>query len=103
MSRSIRELRGRFKAGETSAADVEAAAVMTMLQSCSPGLALVNIDNGFGAGATTALILRIIAETLRKTPTNMPWVVSYCSDRHAACDRPSSAYSSWDNCLCFFS
>ncbi|OPY29304.1 MAG: hypothetical protein A4E28_00987 [Methanocella sp. PtaU1.Bin125] len=27
-----------------------------MLQSCSPGLAVVNIDNGFNAGATTALI-----------------------------------------------
>ena len=32
------------------------AALMTMLQSCSPGLTVVNIDNGFGAGATAALI-----------------------------------------------
>jgi hypothetical protein len=33
-------------------------ALMTMLQSCSPGLAVVNIDNGFGAGAYAALIAR---------------------------------------------
>ena len=32
------------------------AALMAMLQSCSPGLVVVNIDNGFGAGATAALI-----------------------------------------------
>ena len=32
-------------------------ALMTMLQSCSPGLVVVNIDNGFGAGCAAALIL----------------------------------------------
>ncbi|MDP9351573.1 MAG: nickel pincer cofactor biosynthesis protein LarB, partial [Chloroflexota bacterium] len=32
------------------------AALLTMLQSCSPGLAVVNIDNGVGAGAMAALI-----------------------------------------------
>jgi pyridinium-3,5-biscarboxylic acid mononucleotide synthase len=32
------------------------AALMSMLQSCSPGLVVVNIDNGVGAGATAALI-----------------------------------------------
>jgi len=31
-------------------------ALITMLQSCSPGLMVVNIDNGFGAGASAALI-----------------------------------------------
>ncbi len=31
-------------------------ALTTMLQSCSPGLIVVNIDNGFGAGASAALI-----------------------------------------------
>ena len=31
-------------------------ALTTMLQSCSPGLVVVNIDNGFNAGATAALI-----------------------------------------------
>lgn len=34
------------------------AALMGMLQSCSPGLAVVNIDNGVGAGAMAALIAR---------------------------------------------
>jgi NCAIR mutase (PurE)-related protein len=34
------------------------AALMGMLQSCSPGLVVVNIDNGVGAGATAALIAR---------------------------------------------
>ncbi|NOZ82810.1 MAG: nickel pincer cofactor biosynthesis protein LarB [Euryarchaeota archaeon] len=38
-------LRGR---GET--------ALFTMLHSCSPGIAVVNIDNGFGAGVLAALI-----------------------------------------------
>ena len=33
-------------------------ALTTMLQSCSPGLVIVNIDNGFGAGATAALIAK---------------------------------------------
>lgn len=33
-------------------------AILTMLQSCSPGLAVVNIDNGFGAGVFAGLISR---------------------------------------------
>lgn len=37
------------------------AALMGMLQSCSPGLVVVNIDNGFGAGAAAALIARRVA------------------------------------------
>lgn len=32
-------------------------ALTTMLQSCSPGLAVVNIDNGFGAATFAALII----------------------------------------------
>jgi pyridinium-3,5-biscarboxylic acid mononucleotide synthase len=32
------------------------AALFTMLQSCSPGLTVVNIDNGVGAGSAAALI-----------------------------------------------
>jgi NCAIR mutase (PurE)-related protein len=31
-------------------------ALTTMLQSCAPGVVVVNIDNGIGAGATAALI-----------------------------------------------
>lgn len=34
------------------------AALMALLQSCSPGLVVVNIDNGFGAGVAAALIAR---------------------------------------------
>jgi len=34
------------------------AALMSMLQTCSPGLAVVNIDNGIGAGAMAAIISR---------------------------------------------
>ncbi|MFX1321140.1 MAG: nickel pincer cofactor biosynthesis protein LarB [Promethearchaeota archaeon] len=37
-------------------------ALTTMLQSCSPGLLIVNIDNGFGAGASAAIIANKIAE-----------------------------------------
>jgi NCAIR mutase (PurE)-related protein len=33
-------------------------ALMTMLQTCSPGLVVVNIDNGFGAGAAAVLIAK---------------------------------------------
>jgi len=32
------------------------AALMTMLSTCAPGMAVVNIDNGVGAGATAGLI-----------------------------------------------
>jgi NCAIR mutase (PurE)-related protein len=37
------------------------AALMTMLHSCVPGLTVVNIDNGFGGGATAALIANQLA------------------------------------------
>ncbi|MFX1495976.1 MAG: nickel pincer cofactor biosynthesis protein LarB [Promethearchaeota archaeon] len=37
-------------------------ALTTMLQSCSPGLVVVNIDNGFGAGASAALIANQMAK-----------------------------------------
>ena len=39
-------------------------ALITMLQSCSPGLLVVNIDNGFGAGASAAMIANKISENL---------------------------------------
>jgi hypothetical protein len=41
-------------------------ALMTMLQSCAPGLTVVNIDNGFGAGATAALIANTVADARSK-------------------------------------
>ncbi len=37
------------------------AALLSMLQTCVPGLTVVNIDNGTGAGATAALIANRIA------------------------------------------
>ena len=33
-------------------------ALLTMINSCSPGVSVVSIDNGFGAGYTAALTLR---------------------------------------------
>jgi len=38
------------------------APLMTMLQSCSPGLTVVNIDNGFGAGSFAALSASRVAK-----------------------------------------
>jgi pyridinium-3,5-biscarboxylic acid mononucleotide synthase len=37
------------------------AALLSMLQTCAPGLAVVNIDNGIGAGAMAALIANRVA------------------------------------------
>lgn len=37
------------------------AALLTMLQSCSTGLVVVNVDNGVGAGAAAALIASRVA------------------------------------------
>lgn len=41
-------------------------ALTTMLQSCAPGLVVVNIDNGIGAGATAALIANRVARLRRE-------------------------------------
>ncbi len=46
------------------------AALMTMLQSCAPGLTVVNIDNGFGAGATAALIANAAARSAERRSEN---------------------------------
>jgi NCAIR mutase (PurE)-related protein len=40
-------------------------ALTTMLQSCAPGLVVVNIDNGIGAGSTAALIANRAAAARR--------------------------------------
>jgi hypothetical protein len=40
------------------------AALLAMLNSCAPGVAVVNIDNGFGAGLYAHLILRRIKQGL---------------------------------------
>jgi NCAIR mutase (PurE)-related protein len=45
------------------------AALLSMLQTCSPGVTVVNIDNGIGAGAAAALIaLRAARASARETP-----------------------------------
>jgi NCAIR mutase (PurE)-related protein len=41
------------------------AALLAMLQTCAPGLTVVNIDNGAGAGATAALIANQLAAAER--------------------------------------
>lgn len=40
-------------------------AMTTMLQSCAPGLVVVNVDNGIGAGSTAALIANRVAAARR--------------------------------------
>jgi hypothetical protein len=39
---------------------------MSMLQTCAPGLAVVNIDNGIGAGAMAARIANRVAAARAK-------------------------------------
>src|SRR5665811_2129597 len=46
------------KSGGYGVAGDRTAALYSMLQSCSPGLVVVNVDNGVGAGAAAALIAR---------------------------------------------
>ncbi len=41
------------------------AALMSMLQSCAPGLSVVNIDNAVGAGSTAALMANAVARARR--------------------------------------
>ncbi len=41
------------------------AALLSMLQTCAPGLSVVNIDNGVGAGSTAALIANQVAQARR--------------------------------------
>ncbi len=47
------------------------AALLAMLQSCAPGLVVVNIDNGVGAGSTAALIAIRVAAA-RRGPASEP-------------------------------
>ncbi len=45
------------------------AALLSMLQTCAPGLTVVNIDNGIGAGATAALIANRVARARAREHT----------------------------------
>jgi len=42
------------------------AALLAMLNSCAPGISVVNIDNGFGAGIAAAIINRVCEESHKK-------------------------------------
>jgi len=42
------------------------APLLTMLNSCSPGIAVVNIDNGFGAGYMASLINKMGVEEVKE-------------------------------------
>lgn len=42
------------------------AALLAMLQTCAPGLSVVNIDNGVGAGITAGLIANRVAEARKQ-------------------------------------
>jgi pyridinium-3,5-biscarboxylic acid mononucleotide synthase len=44
------------------------AAILGMLQTCSPGLSVVNVDNGVGAGATAAMIANRAAAGRKASP-----------------------------------
>ncbi|HIP95984.1 MAG TPA: nickel pincer cofactor biosynthesis protein LarB [Anaerolineae bacterium] len=46
------------------------AALLTMLQTCSPGMAVVNIDNGIGAAAVAGLIANRAAAARQTPPRN---------------------------------
>lgn len=48
------------------------AALLAMLQTCSPGLAVVNIDNGVGAGVMAALIADRVASARGETGGKSP-------------------------------
>jgi pyridinium-3,5-biscarboxylic acid mononucleotide synthase len=41
------------------------AALLSMLQTCAPGMAVVNIDNGIGAGAMAGIIANRMAAARR--------------------------------------
>ncbi len=45
------------------------AALLSMLQTCAPGLTVVNIDNGVGAGSTAALIANRVARARQASST----------------------------------
>lgn len=44
-------------------------ALLAMLNSCAPGVAVVNIDNGFGAGRFAHMYLARLAQTTQNQPT----------------------------------
>jgi NCAIR mutase (PurE)-related protein len=47
------------------------AALLSMLQTCAPGMAVVNIDNGIGAGAIAGLIANRMADARRRAQAHL--------------------------------
>ena len=39
-------------------------ALLSMINSCAPGISVVNVNNGFGAGYQAAMILKMVEETI---------------------------------------
>ncbi|MDP8923940.1 MAG: nickel pincer cofactor biosynthesis protein LarB [Chloroflexota bacterium] len=64
------------------------AALMTMLQSCAPGLTVVNIGNGVGAGATAALTANRVAAARRGAWANVSATGSIGADETATGTTP---------------
>jgi NCAIR mutase (PurE)-related protein/ribosomal protein S18 acetylase RimI-like enzyme len=77
------------------------AALLSMLQTCAPGLTVVNIDNGVGAGATAALLAnrmaaargenpketkkaKLLLEIRPITPQDKDWVKAYIKQEWGA-------------------
>jgi NCAIR mutase (PurE)-related protein len=52
------------------------AALLAMLNSCAPGVSVVNIDNGFGAGFQAALINRLAGSARRRRADGSDMVAS---------------------------
>jgi hypothetical protein len=50
------------------------APLLTMLNSCTPGVAVVNIDNGYGAGFFAALVAARMSKSAGFEPTGKPSV-----------------------------
>jgi NCAIR mutase (PurE)-related protein len=74
---------GRGGAGE--------AALTTMLQSCSTGLTVVNIDNGVGAGAAAAMIAARAAHGRRRGRTTATTASTTAAARATATATPTIA------------
>jgi hypothetical protein len=72
---------GRGGAGE--------AALDTMLQSCSTGLVVVNIDNGVGAGAAAALVASRAAQPRRRGKNMAASAAATAPARTSATNRPA--------------
>ena len=53
------------------------AALLAMLNTCAPGVAVVNIDNGFGAGYMAGMINRMVTKKLPPAPGRK------CDDEHS--------------------